>query len=667
VARIRQSRKLPVIAGLVCLLIVALSGALLILSAGDESPAPPRIPNAPVLPVTADRPPPEPVHLAPPVAEEPEFELPVEAPPVEAPVPQPPDPAPPPPLPERLSDVYGDVAGRVVDTDGNGVSGLSVTLRDAGGEPSAHPAVTAEDGSFLVRFVEPGWNVVRLGTSVRETPLSKLRPDVSYLSAATVSVEVTAGETSDIGELQVSRKTTIHGKVRGPEGSLRQTICSAPAVITGTADWHEDGEVLQRSYRWESVNGSFQIHTRFTGKLVLTLTADGYEPRTVTAEVPDGGELDLGTVVLTRGTAWRARFVDADTLEPLRHGQPTVEYTLKNGVDSDAPSHSTSSRLVPAAFRNRPVVLTFRIDGCQEHSVEATFRSGEHMDLGEIAIKPWPRRTLNVRLVNPDGEPFTTQPVRVQRRETTTGEWPHRRIHRTNEHGVVPLVFYVESEVELRIAARGHATRQFLVEFEDDADTLAAVTITLTPVVTPLRLRVRYADGRASGGPVRIRIAGSEHFYGSLFDTVADSRGVVDIPSTELVSYDGLSFRVTVSVDGYEPATKLFPHVNGVLNNAGVITLKPRITGTLRMVLVDPEGVPISGRYCVIHDPQEKDRMRFTLPEDGRVEITGRPVPERQNLAVLLVEVQGFQPTLLDVYTRPGVTDIGKVILQPEK
>jgi hypothetical protein len=49
------------------------------------------------------------------------------------------------------------------------------------------------------------------------------------------------------------------------------------------------------------------------------------------------------------------------------------------------------------------------------------------------------------------------------------------------------------------------------------------------------------------------------------------------------------------------------------------------------------------------------------------VEIAGRPVPERQNLAVLLGEVQGFQPTLLDVYTRPGVTDIGQVVLQPRR
>jgi hypothetical protein len=667
VGRIRQSRKLPVIAGLGCLLIVALSGVLLILSADDKSPAPPRIPDAPALPVTANRPPPEPVYIAPPAPAEPDLDLPVEAPPVEVPVPPPPDVAPPPPLPERLSDVYGDVAGRVVDTDGKGVSGLSVMLRDTGGEPSAHPAVTAEDGSFLVRFVEPGWNVVRLGASVRETPLSKLRPDVSYLSAATVNVEVTAGETSDIGELPVSRRTTIRGEVKGPEGRLRRIIGSVPAVISGTAEWHEGDKVRQQPYRWDSVDGSFQIRTRFTGKLVLTLTADGYEPRTVTAEVPDGGELDLGTVILARATAWRARFVNADTLEPLRYGQLTVKYTLKNGPDSDAPSHSTSSRLVPAAFRDRPVVLTFRIDGCQEHSVEATFRSGEHLDLGEIAIKRWPRRTLNVRLVNPDGEPFARQPVRVQRRDTTTGEWPHRRIHWTDEHGVVPLVLFVESDVELRIAARGHATRQFLVEFGDDADTLAAVTIALTPVVTPLRLRVRYADGRASGGPVSLRIAGSDPFYGSSFDTVADSLGVVNIPNTELVRYDASLFRVTVQVDGYEPATTLFHHANGVLNDAGVITLKPRITGTLRMVLVDPEGVPISGRYYVIHDPQEKDRMQFTLPEDGRVEITGRPVPERQNLAVLLVEVHGYHPTLLDVYTRPGVTDIGEVVLQPRR
>ncbi|RCW47146.1 EmrB/QacA subfamily drug resistance transporter [Halopolyspora algeriensis] len=202
------------------------------------------------------------------------------------------------------------VHGTVLDPDGEPVSGVVLTLTDAGGRQIDRTR-TGEDGRYRMT-PGSGGNCVLIASSGRYQPAASMvavldrpvRHDVELSGAAVLSGTVSAGT------VPVSGATVVLTDVRGEVVATGQT---------GAA-------------------GDYRLPDLLGGSYAVTVTAQGYRPVAVQAALPDGQETTVDVPLRTG-----VRLSGVIRSATLGHAIPEAQVTLLDSAGRVAASMVTGA------------------------------------------------------------------------------------------------------------------------------------------------------------------------------------------------------------------------------------------------------------------------------------------------------------------------------------
>lgn len=348
-------------------------------------------------------------------------------------------------VPASYRAALGAVTGRVIEQDGTPVARLNLELLGGGLADILSPmdvlarggsaeldlelgsTATDDQGHFRFEGLEPRL----LGLLVIDP--AGPRAHLHILEETPVS-----GSERNLGDIVLPGSVTLRGRVVNERNEavaglrVRSTDLPPMVLATGVADWRfggavlvdveEDGEQvrmvidppmsLQRAERLLPLPTT---ETESDGAFVLvgvrpglaSLILDGFQYLTsVEGPFPTGaagGERDLGTLVIRDGLPVRGRVVTEND-KPVPGAQVRVGSTLP---------------MAPVTLL-RPIITAdengrFELKGLREGPVRAAARLSAHHDWsldlggsqagGEVKVVLAARRTLTLKLVDPEGQP----------------------------------------------------------------------------------------------------------------------------------------------------------------------------------------------------------------------------------------------------------------------
>ena len=189
----------------------------------------------------------------------------------------------------------------------------------------------------------------------------------------TISVNVTNGQITDVGTIELEEYGSISGMISDGESPIAGVTVS---VMVGTDEITADTDE----------SGAFNLERIIPGNYDVTITPDSstnYIGQTMNVDVTSGEMVDLGTIVLEQY---------ATISGTILNGGVPVEASVSIMVGSDEVSVDTDTNGA-FMFENVPpgtytITITPVDTTLTFNTVEATVGSGEMLDLGEINPQP---------------------------------------------------------------------------------------------------------------------------------------------------------------------------------------------------------------------------------------------------------------------------------------
>jgi protocatechuate 3,4-dioxygenase beta subunit len=209
------------------------------------------------------------------------------------------------------------IAGRVLDPDRNGLSGVMVTaINQSGSVGSRGDAVTTEGGEYMVEGLGPG--IYTLVTDVKgyeSTPLQRI-------SVGSTGVDIVLEERGSVSGRAVD---AVSGR------TLSNFVVKVRTLHPRNLSW---GGVVGRAKVRDSTNGSFSVDSITEGDYVVEGTARGYASTFSEPFRVEQGEQTTDVVVrLTKGGSIRGKVLDVYTNKPVVGAE--VATNENNHVESE--------------------------------------------------------------------------------------------------------------------------------------------------------------------------------------------------------------------------------------------------------------------------------------------------------------------------------------------
>jgi hypothetical protein len=195
---------------------------------------------------------------------------------------------------------------------------ISVTAHGAEKSETSYVwSMVNADGTFEIRNVVPG----------RYSLSSSARNFTS--SIANVVVEVGKTATADV---EVIRRSQTSGRV--VDAKARKPLSRVSYVVSAES---KDRSRIMIPARLTDAEGRFSIEG-INGSTVIVFYKEGYRPKTLSIEVPLGGEVDFGQIAMEAGAAASSATIELDKLvvgEGL--SKDSAAYLLrKNALEADS-------------------------------------------------------------------------------------------------------------------------------------------------------------------------------------------------------------------------------------------------------------------------------------------------------------------------------------------
>ncbi|HQT94897.1 MAG TPA: carboxypeptidase-like regulatory domain-containing protein [Thermoanaerobaculaceae bacterium] len=215
----------------------------------------------------------------------------------------------------------GTVTGTVVDADGDPISGATAALRR-----TPHRVTSDERGDFRLGEVAAGVYALLVSAPGFDT--------------ATSSIEVQAGETTEVGQVELTPGTDLQGLVRDS-----QSRAAVAGAVVACASPPGLGETTS------DADGAFVISLPRSEPSVLTVSADGYPVVSHAVVAQELGATAPVVIELSKGGSIHVSAWDDDSGEPC--GGCQVDITAPNVAQelmTDANGEATSGPLAPRAY-----------------------------------------------------------------------------------------------------------------------------------------------------------------------------------------------------------------------------------------------------------------------------------------------------------------------------
>jgi len=244
-----------------------------------------------------------------------------------------------------FSGATGCIAGRVVDSGGQGIAGAAVIAHIGTASPIISPATTVSNGSFILTGLSPVTYNLEI---IPPVPGTAVTP-VFYIPFSLSGVNVTAGKITTVSPDIVIRSTTvipltavaIYGD---PVVGSTLTALPAPANATATYSWKVDGAPT-------GTGPTYLVTANDAGKTItVTATGAGNFNGTVTTNAVSITAIPLSAVVISGNPA--AGSTLAAVLTPAN---ATATYSwLVGGI----PAGTDATYLVTANDAGKTIIVT---------------------------------------------------------------------------------------------------------------------------------------------------------------------------------------------------------------------------------------------------------------------------------------------------------------------
>ncbi len=204
------------------------------------------------------------------------------------------------------------ITGRVVDDQGNGVSGARVTA-EAVMAGASGTVTSGADGSFVIGNLKDGLSFA-LDASSDERGHGTLKDVKTGATPVTVKLSPTAS----------IRGRAVTGDPPAPVESFAVEI--HPKAQEGPAGFLAAAGIGLNRQDFRDATGRFEMKRVDSGTVTVKVSADGFIPASLEGiEVPAGGTAELGDVKLNRGATVHGVVIDKNTRMPVSAASVGIE------------------------------------------------------------------------------------------------------------------------------------------------------------------------------------------------------------------------------------------------------------------------------------------------------------------------------------------------------